>query len=317
MPVAVHIFRQVMVVPLRDDLLLRNALEIIRVDLGVHIPSTAHQVGKWVVDATELELDLVVHGEDEVLELGEAQLIEVKDERQLLPQVEGQLSQTHPILGLSQDLQQGIFDYSELSFDLGVLVGFLLHVFGLLLVLVHSGGPDQQGLVVAQDILLDRVLDQLGQLAQRLLFEGGRPTDLHELGAPIPPSWDGPDVLGLTLLVLQLALVGDLGFFPALDEPRIYQVRLRESVLQRRTPFFFLLLVHLVIAEVVIQEVFQLEVELVIDLFAVLVHTDPLLLGLQVYYFGHLAYGRIFFNLFDHKLKFLLMIFLFIRHVFK
>ena len=46
----------------------------------MHISAALDQVGKWVVVSSKLQLDLVRHGQDEVFEFGEAELIEIECE---------------------------------------------------------------------------------------------------------------------------------------------------------------------------------------------------------------------------------------------
>lgn len=71
--------------------------------------------------------------------------------------------------------------------------------------LINFGGtfviPKKQGLVVAEDILLDGVLDELGQLAQGQARDSGWSAYFNKLGAAVTAARDGLHLTRVSVLL--------------------------------------------------------------------------------------------------------------------
>ena len=126
--------------------------------------------------------------------------------------------------------------------------------------------PDQQGLVVLKQVVLDCLLDQLCYPAQGQFLKLMRSTDLYELSTAIPTAWNRSiELFGFTQAFINL-----FSSFP---------VRLCQSVGKGATPLHVRGVEMLVLSltEMKIQEVLHLLVVLKIDLTKVLgrVDSDP------------------------------------------
>jgi len=256
---------------------------IVRFVVLMNVLASGNQVSHGVVVADELQLDGLLHVADEVLELGVAQLVQVESEGQFLVQVLRQLGQRDSVLRLAQDFDQGVLHNHELCFHRGDFAGSfaveLELLVLLLLVLVDGLRPHDQRLVVADNVLVDRVLDELRNLSEREFSEGFWAANLDELRAPVPSSGDGPDVAELVLLAARAIALG--------------RILLLKAVGVGSDPLRLLLLALL--AEVILQELLQVLKHLLLHvrIFQLHgVHADPQLLLLQADGLARLAHLR-------------------------
>ena len=109
---------------------------------------------------SELQLDAVRHGENEVFEFGESKLIKVKCEGKLSSEEEGQLSKRHPRAVLSQNLNQrclhniefrvkiSAFNRAFLGPSSSIRSRITLSELQLPLVFVDRGGPHEESLMI-------------------------------------------------------------------------------------------------------------------------------------------------------------------------
>lgn len=111
----------------------------------------------------ELDLDFIAHRCDEVFELCEAQLRQVKIEVYLLPNELGHLSEGHALLVFLEDTDDGILD--RLYFVLSLGVEFVVSRAAVDLIdIFHALDlvcPNQERLVVPEQVISYGLLDHL------------------------------------------------------------------------------------------------------------------------------------------------------------
>ena len=103
----------------------------------------------------------------------------------------GQLGARNALWVLREDFNEFLLDFLQLLFVILRVEVRLAEVVVFEVFLVFDFvGPNQKRLVISKQIILDTLLDHLGQSAQRELLQDWWPTDLDELGAAIPASRD-------------------------------------------------------------------------------------------------------------------------------